>query len=42
VAGFCKHGNEALDSIKNWKFPVRLSDYQLLKNNSALWDESTD
>jgi hypothetical protein len=36
VAGCCEHGNEISDSIKGGEFLDQLSDYQLLKKDSAL------
>jgi len=37
MAGFCEHGNENLGFIKGGKFIEYLSDYYLLKKNSAPW-----
>jgi hypothetical protein len=37
VAGSCKHGNEPFGSINDWEFLDWLSDYQLLKKDSAPW-----
>jgi hypothetical protein len=36
VVGCCEHGNEPSGSIKGGEFDY-LSDYQLLKNDSAPW-----
>jgi hypothetical protein len=36
VVGRCEHGNEPLGSIKGGEFLDKLSDYQLLKKDSAL------
>jgi hypothetical protein len=35
VAGFCEHGNEPVGPIKGGEFLDYLSDYLLLKKNSA-------
>jgi hypothetical protein len=35
--GCCEHGNEHSVSIKGGEFVDQLSDYQLLKKNSAAW-----
>jgi hypothetical protein len=35
VAGSCEHGNEPSGSIKCGDFVYQLSDYQLLKKDSA-------
>jgi hypothetical protein len=35
VAGCCEHSNEPMDSIKGGEFVDQLSDYQLLKKDSA-------
>jgi hypothetical protein len=35
--GFCEDGNEPLDSIKHWEILELLSDWWLLKKNSAPW-----
>jgi hypothetical protein len=35
MAGSCAHGNEPLGSIKGGEFPDQLSDYTLLKDDSA-------
>jgi hypothetical protein len=37
VAGCCEHGNEPPGSIKGEEFLDQLSDYKLLKNDSAPW-----
>jgi hypothetical protein len=37
VAGSCEHGDEPSDSIKGGEFLGQLSDYQLLKKDSAPW-----
>jgi hypothetical protein len=37
VAGSFVQGNEPLGSIKGVQFPDYLSDYYLLKKNSAPW-----
>jgi hypothetical protein len=37
MAGSCEHGDEPSGSIKYWEFPEQLSDYQLLKDDSASW-----
>jgi len=34
-AGSCEHGNETSGPIKGWKFLNHLSDYKLLKEDSA-------
>jgi hypothetical protein len=38
VAGYCEHGNEPSVSIRDEEFFDQLSDYQLLKNYSAPWN----
>jgi len=37
VVGSYKHGNEPLGAIKGMEFLDQLSDYQLLKKDSAPW-----
>jgi hypothetical protein len=37
VAEFCEHGTESSGCIKGGEFLDLLSDYQLLKEDSALW-----
>jgi hypothetical protein len=37
VAGSCEEGNESSASITEGKFLEKLSDYLLLKKNTALW-----
>jgi hypothetical protein len=37
VAGSCGHGNELCDSIKGGESSEYLSDWQLLKKDSAPW-----
>lgn len=37
VVRFCKHGNELSGSMKGGYFLDQLSEYQLLKMNSAAW-----
>jgi hypothetical protein len=37
VTGFCEHVNELSGSIKDREFLGWLSDYQLLKTDSAPW-----
>jgi hypothetical protein len=39
VPSSCKHGNEPVGSVKGRKFFDQLSDYQLPKKDSALWNE---
>jgi hypothetical protein len=38
VEGYCEHGSEPLGSIKYFKFLEYLSDWFLLKKDSALWN----
>jgi hypothetical protein len=40
VAGSCEHDHEPSGSIKEGEFLDYLSDYQLLKKDSALWSWS--
>jgi len=37
VADFCEHGSEPSGSIKGGEFHGYLSDYQLVKKDSAPW-----
>jgi hypothetical protein len=37
MVGCCEHGNETSDSIKCWEFLHQLSNYHLLKKDSARW-----
>jgi hypothetical protein len=37
VADSSENGNEPSGSIKGWKFPDQLNDYQFLKKDSASW-----
>jgi hypothetical protein len=37
MVGSCEHGSEPLDSIKSVESNDQLSDYQLLKKDSAPW-----
>jgi predicted deacylase len=37
VEGSCEHGNELSGSIKCWEILEWLSDWQLLKKDSAPW-----
>lgn len=39
VVGFSEHDNEPLRSIKGETFLEQLSDYQLLKNETVLWNQ---
>jgi hypothetical protein len=36
----CEHGNEPSDPIKGGEFLDKLSDYQVLKKDSAPWSQS--
>jgi hypothetical protein len=38
VVGPCKHGNEPPGSVEGSKFLNYVSDYQLLKKDSAPWN----
>jgi hypothetical protein len=38
VSGSCEHGNEPSGSTKGGEFLGYLSDYQLLKKDSAPWN----
>jgi hypothetical protein len=42
VAGSCEHGSEPSSSIKSRNFLTNLSDYQLLKEDSAPWSSQCD
>jgi hypothetical protein len=35
VAGSCEHDNAPSDVIRNWEFLNQLTDYHLIKNDSA-------
>jgi hypothetical protein len=37
VAGCCKHGNEPSGTIKCWEILYQLSNWWVLKNDSASW-----
>jgi hypothetical protein len=37
VAGSCEHGNEPSESIKSGELLDNVSDYQLLKKDTAQW-----
>jgi hypothetical protein len=38
VAGSCEYGNERSGSMKGGEFLDELSEYQLLKKNTGLWN----
>jgi hypothetical protein len=38
LAGFFEHGNGFSGYVEEWHFLDKLSDYQLLKKNFALWN----
>jgi hypothetical protein len=38
VAGFCKHGDEPSDYVKDGVIIPQLSDYFLLKKDSGQWN----
>jgi hypothetical protein len=37
MAGSCENGNETSGSIKLWEFLEKLTNYQLVKKDSAVW-----
>jgi hypothetical protein len=39
MAGFCEHGDERSSSIEGREFLDWLSDYELLKKDSAPWSK---
>jgi hypothetical protein len=39
VEGFGEHGNETSGSIKCWEILEELSDWRLLKKDSAPWSQ---